>query len=256
MFCFGIDWSKDHHNLCIMNDAGARVSQIEFKHTLKGFKQIEAERRKLNVPTSECLLAIETTHNLLVDFLLEHDYVVYIVPPKATNAYRNRQRSSGAHTDGSDAALLAGIMRTDRDSHRRLSPNESLTQQMLVQMRLIETLRRSIQRQENQLRDVLFRIYPHALGLFGELTAQINLRFLIAYPTVQEAQALSLKAFDVFCREQHLSGVGAESPKSGVVCLDHLGLAHGGYRLQQGQFTRPPREPQLAHSGRHRAAAN
>ena len=205
MFYFGIDWSKDHHNLCIMNDTGARVSQIEFKHTLNGFKQVEAERRKLNVPASECLVAIETTHNLLVDFLLEHDYVVYIVPPKATNAYRNRQRSSGAHTDGSDAALLAGIMRTDRDSHRRLSPNESLTQQMLVQMRLIETLRRSIQRQENQLRDVLFRIYPQALGLFGELTAQINLRFLIAYPTVQEAQALSLKAFDAFCREQHYS---------------------------------------------------
>ena len=79
MFYSGIDWSKDHHNLCIMNAAGARASQIQFKHTLKGFEQIEAERRKLNVPASECLVAIETTHNLLVDFLLEHDYVVYNV---------------------------------------------------------------------------------------------------------------------------------------------------------------------------------
>jgi transposase len=205
MFYSGIDWSKDHHNLCIMNAAGARASQIQFKHTLKGFEQIEAERRKLDVPASECLVAIETTHNLLVDFLLEHDYVVYIVPPQATNAYRNRQRSSGAHTDESDAALLASIMRTDRDSHRRLSPNTPLTQQMLVQVRLIETLRRSIQRQENQLRDVLCRIYPQALDLFSELTAQISLQFLVTYPTVQEAQALSLKAFDAFCREQHYS---------------------------------------------------
>jgi hypothetical protein len=60
----------------------------------------------------------ETTHNLPVDFLLEHDYAVYIVPPQATNAYRNRQRSSEDHTGESDAALLASIMRTDRDSHR------------------------------------------------------------------------------------------------------------------------------------------
>jgi transposase len=103
------------------------------------------------VPASECLVAIETTYNLLVDFLFEHEYVIHIVPPQATNAYRNRQRSSGAHTDGSDAALLASIMRTDRDSHRCLSPNMPLTQQMLAQVRLIETLRRSIQRQENQL---------------------------------------------------------------------------------------------------------
>ena len=205
MLYSGIDWSKDHHNLCIMNAAGARASQIQFKHTLKGFEQIETERRKLDVPAGECLVAIETTHNLLVDFLLEHDYVVYIVPPQATNAYRNRQRSSGAHTDESDAALLASIMRTDRDSHRRLSPNTPLTLQMLVQVRLIETLRRSIQRQENQLRDVLCRIYPQALGLFNELTAQISLQFLIAYPTVQDAQALSLKDFAAFCREQHYS---------------------------------------------------
>jgi len=201
----GIDWSKDYHNLCIMNAAGARVSQIRFKHTLKGFGQIEVERRKLNVPASECLVAIETSHNLLVDFLLEHDYVVYVVPPQATNAYRNRQRSSGARTDGSDAALLASIMRTDRDSHRRLSPNTPLTQQMLAQVRLIETLRRSIQRQENQLRDVLSRVYPQALNLFSGLTAQINLQFLITYPSVQEIQALSLKSFEAFCREQHYS---------------------------------------------------
>jgi len=205
MFYCGIDWSKDHHNLCIMNATGARVSQIQFKHTLKGFEQIEIERRKLNVPASECLVAIETTHNLLVDFLLEYAYEVYIVPPQATNAYRNRQRSSGAHTDESDAALLASIMCTDRDSHRRLSPNTPLTQQMLVQIRLIETLRRSIQRQENQLRDVLSRVYPQALGLFSELTAQISLQFLITYPTVQQAQALSLKTFKAFCREQHYS---------------------------------------------------
>ena len=52
MFYCGIDWSRDHHNLCIMNAAGARVSQIRFKHTLKGFEQIEAERRKLNLPAN------------------------------------------------------------------------------------------------------------------------------------------------------------------------------------------------------------
>lgn len=203
MFHFGIDWSEGHHDLAIMNEAGALISLVQFKHTLQGFERIESERRKLGMPASECRLAIETAHNLLVDFLLDRGYIVYIVPPQATDGYRNRQRTSGAWNDESDATLLASIMRTDRDSHRRLRPNLPLTQQMLAQIRLIETLRRSIQRQANQLRAVLFRVYPQALGLFGDLTAQISLQFLSAYPSAQEALALSLKVFEAFCREHH-----------------------------------------------------
>jgi transposase len=201
MFFFGIDWSQDHHNLCILNQAIARVSQIEFEHTAQGFEQIEIERRKLGIPASECLVAIETAYNLVVDFLLDRGYIIYIIPPQATKGYRNRQRSSGAHTDDSDAALLAGILITDRDSHRRWRPNSALTRQMAAQVRLIETLRRSIQRQRNQLRATLLRVNPLALDLFGELTNQIALQFLIAYPTAQEAQTLTREAFLTFCRE-------------------------------------------------------
>jgi transposase len=201
MVYFGIDWSQDHHNLCIRNEAGAQISHIRFEHSVKGFERVEAERRKLNVPVSECPVAIETAHNLLVDYMLDRDYPVYIIPPQATNAYRNRQRSSGAHDDETDAALLAGILRTDRASHRRLRPNTALTQQILGQVRLIETLRRSIQRQESQLCAALSRVYPAALGLFSSLTAQITLQFLTAYPTAQAAQTLSWPAFEAFCQQ-------------------------------------------------------
>jgi transposase len=204
MFKFGIDWSENHHNLCIRNDKGAIVSQIEFKHTLDGFQRFDDERRKLGVPPSECLVAIETAYNLLVDFLLDRGYLVYLIPPQSTKAYRNRRSTSGAHTDDSDAALLSSILHTDLDTHRRLLPNSPLTQQILAQVRLIDLLRRSIQRQANQLRAILFRVYPQALGL-GKLTAHINLHFLIAYPSAQEAQALSLPAFESFCREHRYS---------------------------------------------------
>ena len=47
MFKFGIDWSEQHHNLCIRNSKGAIVSQVEFKHTLQGFQRFDDERRKL-----------------------------------------------------------------------------------------------------------------------------------------------------------------------------------------------------------------
>jgi transposase len=117
----------------------------------------------LGVAVSECRVAIETAHHLVVDYLLEQAYVVYIIPPRATDGYRNRQRSSGAHDDDSDAALLASILRTDRASQRVWRPNHPLTQQMAVQLRLIESLRRSIHRQSNQLRAALYRVHPRML---------------------------------------------------------------------------------------------
>ena len=98
MFKFGIDWSEQHHTLCIRNDKGAIVSQVEFKHTLEGFQRFDDERRKLGVPPSECLVAIETAYNLLVDFLLDRGYLVYLISPQATKGYRNRLRSTDAQS--------------------------------------------------------------------------------------------------------------------------------------------------------------
>lgn len=203
MYFLGIDWSADHHNLCILNQAGACVSEMVFKHTLQGLERFEHERRKLGIPPTDCLVAIETSHHLLVDFLLDRAYVVYLIPPQATKGYRKRWGSSGARSDESDALLLASILRTDRHHHHPILPNRPLTQQLLAQVRLIETLRRSIQRQSNQLRAVLFRTYPQAVGLFNKLTSQISLHFLINFPTAQQAQALSRDAFETFCREHH-----------------------------------------------------
>ena len=201
MFKSGIDWSEQHHNLCIRNDQGAIVSRVEFKHSLEGFQRFDDKRRRLDVQPSECLVAIETAYNLLVDFLPDRGYLVYLIPPQATEGYRNRQRSTDAHTADTDAPLLSSILHTGLDSHRRLQPNSAPTQQILALVRLIDLLRRSIQRQRNQLRAVLFRVYPQALGLFGKLTAQINLHFLMAYPTAQEAQSLTRPALEAFCRD-------------------------------------------------------
>jgi transposase len=202
MLYFGIDWSQEHHNLCILNEAGARLSALKFEHSPTGFAQIETERRKCDVPASECPVGIETSYNLVVDYLLDYGYPVYLVPPQATRAYRNRLKSSGAHDDDSDAWLLASILRTDRDQHRRLQPNSPLTQRMAAQVRLIELLRRSIQRQTNQLRAVLLRVFPQAVEWFSDLTTQISLEFLSVYPSADTAQALSFEAFQAFLQER------------------------------------------------------
>ena len=92
MFYFGLDWGQYHHELCICNEQGSTLSRLRLEHSVAGFQKLETERAKLQVPAKECLVGIETAHNLLVDFLLEQEYVVYIIPPKAMDGYRNRYR--------------------------------------------------------------------------------------------------------------------------------------------------------------------
>jgi len=203
MYYIGIDWSSDHHNVSLQNAHGAVISALEFPHTLEGFQRLEQEREKLAVPATQCWVAIETRHNLLVEFLLERGYVVYVLSPRATKSYRQRYTASGAHTDASDAALLARVLRTDHDQHQPVRPASPLTQRLRAQVRFVEQLRRSVQRHSNQLRALLLRIYPQAVGLFGTLTATINLEFLKAYPTPAAATALSRAAFTDFCQQQH-----------------------------------------------------
>lgn len=64
----GIDWSESKHDVAFMNEAGAILAQITIPHTPDGFQRLDATRQKLDVAADECLVGLETSHNLLIDF--------------------------------------------------------------------------------------------------------------------------------------------------------------------------------------------
>jgi len=196
----GIDWGEDTHSVCITNPAGAQVSRFEIPHTWQGFMRLAAEIEKLGQAPTECLIALETAHNLLVDFLLARGHPVYVIPPSVVKSNRGRAGSSGARTDESDAALLAELLRTDRARFAPWKPNGPLVRQMRARLGLVYKLTASITRYANRLRAVLLRVYPQPLGLFS-LTSQIGLQFLMAYPTSQAAHSLTYEQFVAFCRQ-------------------------------------------------------
>jgi len=78
----GIDWSESKHAVAFMNEAGAILAQITIPHTPDGFQRLDATRQKLDVAADECLVGLETSHNLLIDFLWARGYTqVYVIPP-------------------------------------------------------------------------------------------------------------------------------------------------------------------------------
>lgn len=213
----GIDWSETHHDVCILQENGSRLSAFQIEHSPDGFAQLAQEIEKLGLPAEENLVALETAHNLLTDFLLDCHYLVYVLAPSVVKSSRGRFGSSGARNDQRDAHLLADMLRTDRARFAPWKPNGSVIRQMQVQLGFIDDLTETITRFSNRLRAQLLRYFPSALNLFSDLTTQITLHFLIAYPTPQAARALTYDQFVAFCRS-HAYSHPQDMPKN-YACL-------------------------------------
>lgn len=154
----GIDWSENKHDIAFLNEAGALLAQLTILHSPDGFLKFDATRQQLGVTPPECLIALETAHNLLIDFLWAHDYTqVYVVPPSVVKSSRGRYGSSGARTDASDAHLLADLLRTDRARLHPWHPDGLLVRQLRAKVSFIHHLTRQSVRLSNRLRAVLVR---------------------------------------------------------------------------------------------------
>ncbi len=214
----GVDWSEDKHDVVFMNQAGVDVARLTIPHSLDGFLQLEAARRKLGLMPDECMLGLETAHNLIIEYLWSQAYQqVYVIPPSVVKSNRNRFRQSGARNDQSDGYLLADILRTDRGRLQPWHPDSLLTRQMRAKVSWIHHLTRACTRLSNQLRAVLLRYYPAALQAFPDLSTQIALEFLRAYPTPQAAASLTLAELVDFAQQQ-----GYSHPKKLPRCYARL----------------------------------
>jgi transposase len=198
----GIDWSEEKHDIVFMNEAGADLAYLRIPHKLEGFVQFDATRRKLGVAANDCLVGLETAHNLFIDYLWSQDYQnLYVLPPNQVHSNQGRFRQSRARDDQADARLIADILRTDRGRLQSWCPDSVLTRQMRTQVSWIMELNTQIIRYANRLRAVLLRYYPAALEVFSSLTSQIAPEFIRAYPNPQAAQDLSYPDFEDFARQ-------------------------------------------------------
>jgi transposase len=198
----GIDWSEEKHAVSFMNEAGAELASLSIAHSLEGFVAFDASRQKLGLAVEDCLIGLETAHNLLIDYLWSQQYSqVYVLPPNQVKSNQGRFRQSQAKDDPEDARLIADILRTDRNRLQPWHPDSLLTRQMRAKVSLILHLTEQTTRLSNLLRSVLLRYYPAALQVFKSgLTTQIAPEFIQAYPTPQAAQALSYAEFESFAR--------------------------------------------------------
>ena len=65
----GIDWSEKKHDLAVLDEAGKVIAQAVIPHQKSGFKKMDETRAAMKVAVADCLVGMETAHNVLIDYL-------------------------------------------------------------------------------------------------------------------------------------------------------------------------------------------
>jgi len=202
-YSIGIDWADKSHAICLREYESRRiVAEFEIQHNASGIQQLETTLEALAVRPGQCVVAIETTEGVLVNYLTAAGYHLYPIPPAAVKSYRGRRRRTGAKSDRDDAQLLADILCLDRDLYSPLANDSPLAREIQATYRARKQLVQHRTRLLNQLNQNLKTYFPTAVELFSRLDSHILHAFLLAFPTQRKAQAATEQELRNFFGEQ------------------------------------------------------
>lgn len=192
MIFVGDDWAEDHHDVYVLDQAGARLGSRRLPEGLAGISALhELLAGQVDEP-SEVVVGIETDRGLWVDALVAAGYQVYAINPLAVARYRDRHYVSGAKSDAADAKLLADLVRTDRHNHRPIAGDSPHAEAIKVLARAHQNLIWARTRHTNALRSALREYYSTALRAFADLSDRDTLAVLGRAATPDEGAQLSL----------------------------------------------------------------
>ena len=194
MIFVGDDWAEDHHDVYVMDAAGARLAARRLGEGLAGIRGVHELVAEHVEGPDKVVIGIETDRGLWVDALTAAGYQVYAVNPLAVARYRDRHHVSGAKSDAGDAKLLADLVRTDRHNHRPVAGDSPAAEAIKVLARGHQNLIWTRNRQTNALRSALREYYPAALQAFTDLADRDALAVLGRAPTPGAGRRLSISA--------------------------------------------------------------
>ena len=182
----GIDWGKSTHTVSVVDDRRSSVEQFSIRATLPGFAQL-AEKLKRWEPIGG--IAIESTRNLVVAYLLGEGYRIYPINPKLSKNWREGNSVAAVKSDERDPDVLALELARRHESLRPLEQAEPAVAELMA---LCENLRSLINQRSahvKRLKDALGQYYPAALEFFTDWSSPVAWRFLKRFPTASSLSA-------------------------------------------------------------------
>jgi transposase len=187
----GIDWAEEHHDIAVIDDRGAVLVTERISDDIAGVGRLtELILDHRSEGLNGLPIAIETAQGLLVAALRSAGADVYAINPLSVSRYRDRYSPSRAKSDTADALVLANILRTDCDNHRRLPRDSDQAQAIKVLARAHQDAIWDRQQIASKVRSLLRQYFPAFLATFDDLTTMGARTVLRLAPTPAAAAML------------------------------------------------------------------
>ena len=187
----GIDWAEVHHDIAVSDEHGRILGRRRIGTGMDGYSELLALLAEHSEEPMSVPVAIETDKGLLVTALQHAGFEVYAINPRALARYRERYGQTGKKSDPEDAAVLAGILRTDRHLHRALPQITDDALGVKAAARQHQEAIWALHQAISRLRAVLLEFYPQALVAFPKLKHHAAMAVLAAAPNPEAGTRLS-----------------------------------------------------------------
>ena len=196
MLFVGDDWSEEHHDVEIQDEAGRKLAARRLPEGAAGIARLHeliAAHLGAGGDPGQVVVAIETDRGLWVQALTAAGYQVFGLNPKQVARFKERYNLSGAKSDAADAHALADMVRAERHQLRAVAADTAGAQAIKVVARAHQTLIWERTRHTLRLRSALREFFPAALTAYAELglTAADTLELLVRAPAPAPAAKLA-----------------------------------------------------------------
>lgn len=162
----GVDWGSEVHAWCLIDAAGQICDERLVRHDAAAISDaLSIIRTKTGADAGEIAVAIEVSHGVLVDTLLDFGLPVFAINPKQLDRFRDRFTTGGAKDDRRDAHTAADALRTDPRAFRAVHGDDPALLPLRELSRMLEELQVEQARLANRLREQLYRIDAPWLAL-------------------------------------------------------------------------------------------
>jgi transposase len=248
----GIDWARQSHHVCIIDNDGQAVAERIFAHSGEGFRQMTAWLLERTGSSPDAVrIAIEVPHGPLVEFLIERGFAVFAINPKKLDRFRERFSLAGAKGDSLDCRVMSSALRTDAYAFRKIEIADPALVELREWSRLRDELVADRTRLINRLHEQLWRYYPAFLQLDDDPGSEWMLDLWSAAPTPKKGAKLNKATTTAILKRHRIRRLDADKIKAilsqppipvmpgtlDAVC-DHIGTLIPRIRLLNAQIKR------------------
>lgn len=206
--CVGVDWGEREHAFAAQALAGERIHG-KFESAPDEVHEWARRIREI-YPTGTIAVIVEQSRGSLIYALMAYAYVAIVpVNPRASKAYRESRRLSGASSDPLDADLLCDFGIKHQTELRVWQPDDIVTRKL----RLMAEARRTLVDQRTALTHALAatlrQYFPQALQWFGGEKSSLLRALLTRWTTLHALATASTDELRQVYRSCHRRKIDA-----------------------------------------------